>query len=64
MPRVYRRFAVSLSLVVACAASLPIPSLGGAGPSAVGEPRILAERILRHARGIVTFSDLLTRRGW
>ena len=36
VPRGYRRFAVCCTLAVACAASLPVPSLRGTGPAADG----------------------------
>ena len=58
MAEEYRRFAACCTLVLACAGSLPISFSGAAGtapvaraepstPAAIGESRVLAERILR-----------------
>ena len=56
VPRGYRRFAICCALAVASAASLPAPSFGGT-EAAVGEARILAERVLGRVSEAVLFDE-------
>ena len=57
MAAAYRRFAACCALGLACAASLPMPSPGGSRPTATGEARVLAERILRRESDRLLFDE-------
>ena len=63
MPEGYRRFGARLVLALACAASLPMPPFAGAArgtatdPAAIGEARVLAERILRRQSDRLLFEE-------